>query len=122
MNATAFALDQPASPPSPRLSPPVAESAQVRTGVQGLVLALAQVLHDVLEHQALRRFEAGSLTPDEGERVGRALFALQAALAEMEADPEVATVADRFLGDVARTLRSGLAPASGQAPGASRQP
>ncbi|HHP7237079.1 gas vesicle protein K [Longibacter sp.] len=43
-------------------------------GLARLVLTLVQLLHDVLERQAVRRMENDTLTPDEVERVGRALM------------------------------------------------
>jgi hypothetical protein len=43
-------------------------------GLARLVLTLVQLLHDVLERQAVRRMENDMLTPDEVERVGQALM------------------------------------------------
>jgi len=43
-------------------------------GLARLVLTLVQLLHDVLERQAVRRMENDTLTPDEVERVGQALM------------------------------------------------
>lgn len=43
-------------------------------GLARLVLTLVQLLHDVLERQAIRRMEADTLTPDEVERIGQALM------------------------------------------------
>lgn len=49
-------------------------SGDASNGLARLVLTLIQLLHDVLEKQAVRRMEAGTLTDDEIERVGRALM------------------------------------------------
>ncbi len=43
-------------------------------GLAHLVLTLIKLLHDLLEKQAIRRMESGSLTEDEVERVGRTLM------------------------------------------------
>jgi hypothetical protein len=43
-------------------------------GLARLVLTLVQLLHDVLERQAVRRMEEETLTPDEVERIGQALM------------------------------------------------
>lgn len=43
-------------------------------GLARLVLTLVQLLHDVLERQAIRRMENDTLTPDEVERIGQALM------------------------------------------------
>jgi len=47
---------------------------QVKNGLGRLVLTLVKLLHELLERQALRRIEAGALTPDEIERVGVTLM------------------------------------------------
>ena len=49
-------------------------SGDASNGLARLVLTLVQLLHDVLEKQAVRRMESGTLTDDEVERVGRALM------------------------------------------------
>lgn len=49
--------------------------APASNGLAKLVLTLVQLLHDVLERQAVRRMEEETLTPDEVERVGQALMA-----------------------------------------------
>ena len=50
-----------------------------------LVLALIDFLRKLLEKQALRRIEAGSLTPEEIERMGLAFLRLEEKLEELKA-------------------------------------
>jgi hypothetical protein len=45
-----------------------------------LVLTLVELLRRLMEAQALRRLEAGTVTPDEGERLGLALLELRGAV------------------------------------------
>jgi hypothetical protein len=47
---------------------------RVKNGLGQLVLTLIKLLHEVLERQALRRIDAGSLTGDEIERIGLTLM------------------------------------------------
>jgi gas vesicle protein GvpK len=47
---------------------------QVKNGLGQLVLTLVKLLHELLERQALRRIEAGTLAPDEIERLGVTLM------------------------------------------------
>lgn len=47
---------------------------QAKNGVGQLVLTLVKLLHDLLEKQAIRRMESGSLKDDEIERLGTALM------------------------------------------------
>ena len=46
-------------------------------GVSQLVLTLVEFIRQVLEHQAIRRMEGGSLTDEEMERLGLALMRLE---------------------------------------------
>jgi hypothetical protein len=46
----------------------------VKNGLAQLVLTLVKLLHDLLERQAIRRIDAGSLSDDEIERVGVTLM------------------------------------------------
>lgn len=43
-------------------------------GLGRLVLTLVKLIHELLEKQAIRRMDAGTLTDDEVERVGRTLM------------------------------------------------
>lgn len=52
-------------------------------GLARLVLTLIEFLRRVLEHQAVRRLEAGTLTEDEEERLGLALMRLEERMVEM---------------------------------------
>lgn len=47
---------------------------KVKNGLGQLVLALVKLLHELLERQALRRIDAGSLTETEIERIGLTLM------------------------------------------------
>ncbi len=47
---------------------------RLKNGLGQLVLTLIKLLHEVLERQALRRIEAGSLTEEQIERLGLTLM------------------------------------------------
>ncbi|MFC0108350.1 gas vesicle protein GvpK [Kibdelosporangium aridum] len=57
--------------------------ADAGQGLGRLVVAVLEVVAELLERQALRRVAAGSLTDDEVERLGQALIALRAQFAEL---------------------------------------
>jgi len=54
-----------------------ADPEDVRRAVLKLVLTLVELIRQLLERQAIRRMEAGTLTEDETESVGLALMRLQ---------------------------------------------
>jgi hypothetical protein len=60
-----------------------AEPDDIEAGLARLVLTLVEFLRQVLEHQAVRRMEGGSLSDEEIERVGLALMRLQDRLDEI---------------------------------------
>ncbi len=60
------------------------DAENVKEGLLGLVLALVEIIRDVLRRQALKRMEGGSLTDDECERLGRALMDLDAAIDDLK--------------------------------------
>lgn len=55
----------------------------VERGLARLVLAVIELLRQLIERQAVRRVEGGSLKPDEVERLGRTLRALNERMAEL---------------------------------------
>jgi len=60
-----------------------ADPEDVRRSVTQLVLTLVELIHQLLERQALRRMEEGTLAPEEIERVGQALMQLEATIKEL---------------------------------------
>lgn len=54
-----------------------ASPEDIEAGIGQLVLTLVEFIRQVLEHQAVRRMEGGTLTEDEMERLGLALMRLE---------------------------------------------
>jgi hypothetical protein len=61
-----------------------ASADDIEAGLARLVLTLVEFLRRVLEHQAVRRMEGGSLSDDEIERVGLALMRLEERLGDIK--------------------------------------
>jgi len=61
-----------------------ADPERIEQGVARLVLTLIEVVRKVLEHQAIRRMDGGSLSAEEIERLGLALFKLDERMQEMK--------------------------------------
>jgi len=55
----------------------------VEKGLATLVLTIVELLHQLMERQALRRVEDGSLSDDQIERIGSTLMALESRMAEL---------------------------------------
>ena len=60
-----------------------ANPEDVRRSVMQLVLTLVDFIRQLMERQALRRMEEGSLAPEEIERIGLALMKLEETVNEL---------------------------------------
>lgn len=60
-----------------------ANAEDVRRSVLKLVLTLVELIRQLLERQAIRRMEAGTLSGEETESVGLALMRLQETIADL---------------------------------------
>lgn len=72
----------------------------LKQGLLGLVVALVEVIQEVLERQAVRRMESGRLSNQEIERLGMALSELNEALDSIKKDND--------LNDAVKSVRDGL--------------
>jgi hypothetical protein len=61
-----------------------ADADDVEQGLARLVLTLVELLRKVLEHQAVRRMEGGTLSEEEIERLGLALLRLSNRMDELK--------------------------------------
>jgi hypothetical protein len=61
-----------------------ADPDNVDHGLAQLVLTVVELLRQIMERQAMRRVEAGELSDDEVERVGRTLMALEQRMDELK--------------------------------------
>ena len=61
-----------------------ADSDVVENGLAKLVLSIIELVRRLLEKQALRRMDAGTLSDAEIERLGNALMKLEEKMAEMK--------------------------------------
>lgn len=61
-----------------------ADPEHVEQGLARLVLTVIELLREVLEHQAIRRMDGGTLSPEEIERLGLALLKLNKRMDELK--------------------------------------
>lgn len=82
-----FTLDvgDPATlPPAPSRVRLQLDTGKIERGLVKLVLSLVEMIRQLMEKQAMRRIDAGSLNADEIERVGRSLMELEAAVRQLQ--------------------------------------
>jgi hypothetical protein len=73
-------LERLAKAPPPRWN---ADPEDVRRSVVKLVLTLVEFIRQLLERQAIRRMDAGTMTPEQTEAVGLALMRLEETIREL---------------------------------------
>ena len=73
-------LERLAQAPPPRWN---ADPEDVRRSVVKLVLTLIEFIRQLLERQAIRRMDAGTLTPEQTEAVGLALMRLEETIRDL---------------------------------------
>jgi Gas vesicle protein K len=61
-----------------------ADREGLEKGLAQLVLTLIELLRQLMERQALRRIDGGSLTPDEVERLGETFMLLEERMEELK--------------------------------------
>jgi hypothetical protein len=61
-----------------------ADPAHVENGLARLVLTVIELLREILEHQAIRRMDGGTLTDEQVERLGLALLKLNERMEELK--------------------------------------
>lgn len=82
LDALRAELERRAAAEAPRWN---ADPEEVQKSVARLILALAEFLRKLMERQAIRRMEAGSLAAEEVENLGLALMRLEETLHDIAA-------------------------------------
>jgi len=80
----------------------------LKAGLLGLVVALVEVIKDLLEREALRRMESGRLTEREIERLGSGLMELDEALKHIKAENEIENTVKALRVDLDRLVEETL--------------
>jgi hypothetical protein len=62
-----------------------ADPEHVENGLARLVLTVIELLREILEHQAIRRMDGGTLSEEQTERLGLALLKLKERMDELKA-------------------------------------
>ena len=62
------------------------DEENLKSGLLGVIVALVEVIQEVLEREAIRRMESGKLSENEIERLGNGLMELDAALKHIKTE------------------------------------
>ena len=91
------------------------ESDNLKEGILGLVMAVVEILKDVLQKQAIHRLESGSLNDEEADRLGLAFMKLDEAIEKIKKENNLKQTSDKIraeldgiVGDALNTLTSPL--------------
>lgn len=76
------------------------DEGNIKQGLLGLVVALVEIIQEVLERQAVRRMEGGRLSDQEIERLGLALADLKEALDTIKKDNDLHAAVESVRGDL----------------------
>jgi hypothetical protein len=76
------------------------DEGNIKQGLLGLVVALVEIIQEVLERQAVRRMEGGRLNDQEIERLGLALADLKEALENIKKDNDLYAAVESVRGDL----------------------
>lgn len=95
------------------------EEDDLKQGLLGLVMALVEIIQEVLADAALKRVQGGSLNDEEIERLGDAMAAIEEAIAEIKVELGVVGVTqdirnqlDGLVNDLVTTMTASDATAS----------
>ena len=76
----------------------------LKSGLLGLVVALVEVIEEVLEREALRRMESGVLKEEEIERLGKGLMELDSALEQIKVENKVESLVESVRSELDRLV------------------
>ncbi|MEK6938051.1 MAG: gas vesicle protein K [Nanoarchaeota archaeon] len=76
------------------------DSDNLKEGLLGLVVALVEIIKDVLQKQAIYRIESNSLREEEAEKLGLAFMKLDEALEKIKKENNLEKTADKIRADL----------------------
>ena len=76
------------------------ESDNLKEGLLGLVIALVEIIKEVLQKQAISRLEGNSLKEEEAEKLGLAFMKLDETLKQIKKEHNLEKIADKIRADL----------------------
>ena len=84
------------------------DSDNLKEGLLGLVIALVEILKEVLEKQAIYRFESNSLREEEAEKLGIAFMQLDETIKKIKKENNLEKTADKIRADLDNLVNEGI--------------
>lgn len=76
------------------------DSDNLKEGLLGLVIALVEIIKEVLQRQAIYRLESGSLKEEEAEKLGLAFMRLNETIEKIKKENNLEKTADKIRSDL----------------------
>jgi len=85
------------------------DSDNLKEGLLGLVIALVEIIKEVLQKQALYRLEGGSLREEEAEKLGLAFMKLDETLVKIKKENNLEKTAGKIRADLDNLVDDSIA-------------
>jgi hypothetical protein len=72
------------------------EQENLKEGLLGLVVAIIEILQEIMEHQALRKVEKGYLNDAEIDKLGNTLLHLKETIDQLKVDHELESSVEKI--------------------------
>jgi len=72
------------------------DSDNLKEGLLGLVMALVEIIKEVLQKQAINRLESGNLRNQEAEKLGQAFMVLDEAIEKIKKENDLEKTTDKI--------------------------
>lgn len=84
------------------------DESNLKEGLLGLVIALVEIIKEVLQKQAVYRLEGGSLKEEDAEKLGLAFMQLDETIKKIKNENNLEAVADKIRTDLDNLVNEGI--------------
>lgn len=84
------------------------DSDNLKEGLLGLVIALVEIIKDVLQKQAVHRLDSGSLSEGDAEKLGLAFMQLDETIEKIKKENNLEKTADKIRADLDNLVNNTL--------------